>query len=89
MQMNKRTAKILIGDLLCKAGMVELGDLADAIPISTKTGLPVGRVLVGSGLLSDAKLHDALRSVAYSRQFSYYRYGYQSIAARSKRRKVV
>jgi hypothetical protein len=60
--MNKRTAKILIGDLLVKAGMIELGDLADAIPISTKTGLPVGRILVGSGFLSDEKLQSALRA---------------------------
>jgi hypothetical protein len=60
--MNKRTAKILIGDLLVKSGLIGLGDLADAIPISTKTGLPVGRVLVGSGLLTDDKLQSALRA---------------------------
>lgn len=60
--MTKRTAKILIGDLLVKSGLIELSDLADAIPISTKTGLPVGRVLVGSGFLSDEKLQSALRA---------------------------
>jgi len=59
---TKRTAKILIGDLLVKSNLIELGDLADAIPISTKTGLPVGRVLVGSGFLSDEKLQSALRA---------------------------
>ncbi len=59
---NKRTAKILIGDLLVKSGLIDLGDLADAIPISTKTGLPVGRVLVGSGFLTDEKLQSALRA---------------------------
>jgi hypothetical protein len=42
--------------------LIELADLADAIPISTKTGLPVGRVLVGSGFLSDEKLQSALRA---------------------------
>lgn len=60
--MNKRAAKILIGDLLVKSGLIQLGDLADAIPISTKTGLPVGRVLVGSGFLNDDKLQYALRA---------------------------
>lgn len=59
---NKRTAKILIGDLLVKSGLIDLADLADAIPISTKTGLPVGRVLVGSGFLTDEKLQSALRA---------------------------
>lgn len=59
---NKRTPKILIGDLLVKSGLIELADLADAIPISTKTGLPVGRVLVGSGFLTDDKLQSALRA---------------------------
>ncbi len=57
---NKRSPKILIGDLLVKSGLIELADLADAIPISTKTGLPVGRVLVGSGFLTDEKLQSAL-----------------------------
>lgn len=35
-------------------------DMADSIPISLKTGLPIGRVMVGSGALTDMGLQQAL-----------------------------
>ncbi len=58
--MSKRPVPILIGDLLVKSELISLGQLADALPISQKTGLPVGRVLVSSGFITEDCLHSAL-----------------------------
>lgn len=58
--MSKRPVPILIGDLLVKSELINLGQLADALPISQKTGLPVGRVLVSSGFITEDCLHSAL-----------------------------
>ncbi|HEY9784620.1 MAG TPA: hypothetical protein V6D17_04395 [Candidatus Obscuribacterales bacterium] len=57
---GKRVAPVLIGDLLVKSELINLGQLADALPISQKTGLPVGRVLIGSGFINEERLHAAL-----------------------------
>lgn len=51
--MSKRSSKILVGDLLVKSELVTLGQFADAMPVSLKTGLPVGRVLIASGFLQE------------------------------------
>lgn len=51
---------ILIGDLLVRAEMTTPRDMADAVPISLKTGLPIGRVLIGAGGLTEAHLQQAL-----------------------------
>src|SRR5262249_12833286 len=58
--MTATTSTILLGDLLVKGGLVHAALMADAVPISLKTGLPIGRVLVGSGSLSEADLQQAL-----------------------------
>jgi hypothetical protein len=58
--MTKKNEPVLIGDLLVKAEMVTMRDMADSIPISLKTGLPIGRVMVGSGALTDMALQQAL-----------------------------
>jgi hypothetical protein len=51
---------ILIGDLLVRGEMATPRDMADAVPISLKTGLPIGRVLIGAGSLTEAYLSQAL-----------------------------
>jgi hypothetical protein len=51
---------ILIGDLLVRSEMSKSGEVAEAIPVSMKTGLPIGRVLVASNALSEQHLHQAL-----------------------------
>lgn len=59
--MTEATATtILIGDLLVRAEMTTPRDMADAVPISLKTGLPIGRVLIGAGGLTEAHLQQAL-----------------------------
>lgn len=58
--MVKRASKILVGDLLVKSEMVTLSQFADAMPVSLKTGLPVGRVLIASGFLSEDKFKTVL-----------------------------
>ncbi len=59
---HKKSPQVLIGDLLVKAELVTLGQFADAMPISLKTGLPVGRVLIGSGYLSEEKFKSAVQA---------------------------
>ena len=51
---------ILIGDLLILAQMTTPRDMADAMPITLKTGLPLGRVLIGAGALTAEHLRQAL-----------------------------
>ncbi|MBY0550844.1 MAG: hypothetical protein K2W95_26435 [Candidatus Obscuribacterales bacterium] len=58
--MTKKSPEILVGDLLVKSGVIDRSDLADALPISLKTGLPVGRILITSGNLKETTLQAAL-----------------------------
>ena len=51
---------IFIGDLLVQAGFASFEEVADALPIAAKTGLPVGRVLVGSKSITDSELQATL-----------------------------
>ncbi len=66
--MSKRTTPVLIGDLLVKSGLVTLGQFADAMPISLKTGLPVGRVLVGSGFLTEPEFKASVTAQSLVRE---------------------
>lgn len=66
--MGKRSAPVLIGDLLVKSELVSLGQFADAMPISLKTGLPVGRVLVGSGNLKESEFKSAVQAQSLVRE---------------------
>lgn len=66
--MGKRTTPVLIGDLLVKSGLVTLGQFADAMPISLKTGLPVGRVLVGSGFLTEPEFKASVTAQSLVRE---------------------
>lgn len=51
--MQKRASQVLVGDLLVNSDLVTLPQLADAMPVALKTGVPVGRVLIASGFLSE------------------------------------
>lgn len=66
--MSKRSTPVLIGDLLVKSELVSLGQFADAMPISLKTGLPVGRVLVGSGFLTEPEFKAAVTAQSLVRE---------------------
>ncbi len=66
--MSKRTSTILIGDLLVKSGLITLGQLADAMPISLKTGLPVGRILVSSGFLTEPEFKASVHAQSLIRE---------------------
>lgn len=66
--MGKRSSPVLIGDLLTKSELVTLGQLADAMPISLKTGLPVGRVLVGAGFLTEVEFKGAVTAQSLVRE---------------------
>jgi hypothetical protein len=58
--MTKRGSKILVGDLLVKSELITLAQFADAMPVSLKTGLPVGRVLIASGFLTEEGFKNVL-----------------------------
>jgi len=47
---------ILIGDLLVRAELITSSQLAEALPIAKKTGLPVGRILIEAGNVNERVL---------------------------------
>lgn len=51
---------VLVGDLLVNAKLLTLEQLAQAMPIAKKTGLPVGRILVESGVLQEGIVRAAI-----------------------------
>lgn len=50
-----------IGELLIAVGRLTTGDLTEAIQISRRMGVPIGRVLVMSGCVNEALLQQALK----------------------------
>ncbi len=65
----KNTRKpTLIGDLLTQADLVSVADLTDAVRVSQKTGLPVGRVLVANGMVSEPELQAGLKAQSLLRE---------------------
>ncbi|CAN5333451.1 hypothetical protein BH11CYA1_BH11CYA1_13820 [soil metagenome] len=58
--MQKRASQVLVGDLLVQSELVSLSQLADAMPVALKTGVPVGRVLIASSFLSEENFRHAL-----------------------------
>lgn len=52
---------IKIGELLISVGRLTTGDLTEAIQISKRMGVPIGRVLVMSGCVTEPDLQQALR----------------------------
>jgi hypothetical protein len=55
---NARSVKI--GELLIGVGVLTTGDLTEAIQISKRMGVPIGRVLVMSGCVNETNLQHAL-----------------------------
>lgn len=51
---------IVLGDLLVRSEMTTPRNMADAVPISLKTGLPIGRALIAAGALTENHLQQAL-----------------------------
>jgi hypothetical protein len=56
------TRNIKIGDLLCQVGILTSGDLTEAIQIAKRMGVPIGRVLVMSGCVSETTLQASLEA---------------------------
>ena len=51
-----------LGELLTQVGIVQPNELAEAIQTSSETGLPIGRVLIMSGYLTDQELQAAVQA---------------------------
>jgi signal transduction histidine kinase len=47
---------ILIGDLLVRGELITAAQLAEALPVAKKTGLPVGRILIEAGNVNERVL---------------------------------
>lgn len=60
--MNKQVdaTSIKIGEMLIEVGVLTSGDLTEAIQISRRMGVPIGRVLVMSGCVTDDRLQQTL-----------------------------
>ena len=65
---SNRNAQILIGDLLVKSGLVTPAQMADAVPISLTSSLPIGRVLVSSGFLKESNFKAAVSAQSLIRE---------------------
>ncbi len=63
-----RYTQVLIGDLLVNSGLITAGQMADAVPISLTTSLPVGRILVSSGFLSEKNFKAAVSAQSLIRE---------------------
>ncbi len=51
-----------LGELLTQVGIVQPHELTEAIQTSSETGLPIGRVLIMSGYLTDQELQAAVQA---------------------------
>lgn len=51
---------MLIGELLRRAKLIKIEDMTHALQVSSKTGLPIGRVLVMLGLIQNETLSTAI-----------------------------
>ena len=60
--MSQDSEPIRIGELLCQVGVLTTGDLTEAIQISKRMGVPIGRVLVMSGCVNEVNLQAALEA---------------------------
>jgi hypothetical protein len=57
---NEKTIKI--GQLLVKTGCLQPGDVVEAIQVSKRVQIPIGRVLIASGLVTEDFLQTALHA---------------------------
>ncbi len=58
--MSSDTKPVKLGELLIAAGLLTSQTLEDAIRTASETGLPIGRVLIMSGAMSDNALQGAI-----------------------------
>ncbi len=56
-----------LGELLTQVGIVKPHELTEAIQTSSETGLPIGRVLIMSGYLTDQELQARYRRNLWSK----------------------
>ncbi|HEY9788571.1 MAG TPA: hypothetical protein V6D17_24490 [Candidatus Obscuribacterales bacterium] len=61
-QMSNEGTGIRLGDLLTKAGLLQAAELREAMQIAKHQSLPVGRVLIMSGYVSDSQLRCAVQA---------------------------
>ena len=54
------STSLKIGSLLVQANLVKESDLKNSVPVAKKMKLPLGRVLVGAGLITDDMMNAAL-----------------------------
>ncbi len=59
--MAKELSNLRLGDLLTAAGLLKIEELQEAAYIAKNQSLPVGRVLIMSGYLSEALLRSAIK----------------------------
>jgi signal transduction histidine kinase len=57
---GKVSGSVLIGDLLQKANLVTADQVGEALPLSKKTGLPIGRILIEAGAINESILRGAV-----------------------------
>lgn len=51
---------IKVGDMLVRANVVSSSDITEAIQVSKRLNIPIGRVLISSGCVTEKLLHSAL-----------------------------
>lgn len=60
--MNAESKPIRLGELLIEVGIIRPAELTDAIKVAGDTGLPIGRVLIMSGYVTDHELQAAVQA---------------------------
>ncbi|MBS2001334.1 MAG: hypothetical protein U0103_26255 [Candidatus Obscuribacterales bacterium] len=63
--MEPESKPIRLGELLTRVGLLRSHELTEAIQIAGETGLPIGRVLIMSGYLTDQELQAAVQAQSF------------------------
>ncbi len=63
--METESKPIRLGELLTRVGLLRAHELTEAIQIAGETGLPIGRVLIMSGYLTDQELQAAVQAQSF------------------------
>ncbi|HEY9733434.1 MAG TPA: hypothetical protein V6C89_16060 [Drouetiella sp.] len=63
--MEPESRPIRLGELLTRVGLLRSHELTEAIQIAGETGLPIGRVLIMSGYLTDQELQASVQAQSY------------------------
>ena len=62
MHVFEKEKPLKVGELLVKAGFLQPGDVVEAIQVSKRVQIPIGRVLIASGLVSEGFLQTVLQA---------------------------